>query len=684
MTSNQRPQYGQRPYQPHAQHNESQYNPPPRQLRAYHNKDPDQYYNDAVDAQQYQEEYYDSLQSFDNYEFPYSEDITETPLKYNNETVEAQFMAPTVNRLYKYCRCKKTFKFKNELHTHLQNDHGIKKGGDEHALSEKNAKAVSSIDASSPPIVETNHVKIVKSSIQKLNVMKGYTFRGWKYATAKARFTVNRELQDMCLDTGCIMSLINRQFLKSQSTGTLVEKISTLIKVKGIGSIIHQSDEYALLDVYLPGDSAIAHIRQEFHLVKNLKANVLIGIDILGSEGIDVLLMEKTATIRSCCGIQIPISVELKRMNQVNWGVFSKELMMIPPATKAIVPVQGPKRKPFQQLLPVDQDFLFEPDMTATNASVYTHVVDHEMLGIQVFNDTATNITIPKGTQMGTIVEYKADGCFLVDAANAPLSAAPGVPSEDVRNIIKTYLSDTSPAGNLETKLSNGVTIYRNANTTMTLSHLSNKFSDVFEDTGEVAEVSESEWMDIPLQDDWQTKYKAGQARVYGLSTKDKEVVNMEFDKLQEQGKLTWSTTRTPFMFPCFIVWKTLPNNTKKGRVVVDIRALNKITVPNTYPAPLQSDILAAIHGSKFISTIDCSSFFHQWRVNPRHRHRLTVSSHRGQEVFNVAVMGYRNSPAYVQRMINSILRGQHKFARAYVDDIIVFSATLEEHLNHL
>jgi len=46
--------------------------------------------------------------------------------------------------------------------------------------------------------------------------------------------------------------------------------------------------------------------------------------------------------------------------------------------------------------------------------------------------------------------------------------------------------------------------------------------------------------------------------------------------------------------------------------------------------------------------------------------------------------MGYRNSPAYIQRMINRILQRQRAYARAYIDDIVIFSNTLEEHLKHL
>ena len=93
---------------------------------------------------------------------------------------------------------------------------------------------------------------------------------------------------------------------------------------------------------------------------------------------------------------------------------------------------------------------------------------------------------------MGIIVKYKADRCFLMDAANTLLIMALGVLSEDVQNIIKIYLSDTSPAGNLKTKLLNKIIIYRNANIIIILSYLFNKFFDMFKDIKKVVEILEN------------------------------------------------------------------------------------------------------------------------------------------------------------------------------------------------
>ncbi len=129
--------------------------------------------------------------------------------------------------------------------------------------------------------------------------------------------------------------------------------------------------------------------------------------------------------------------------------------------------------------------------------------------------------------------------------------------------------------------------------------------------------------MEIPLVEDWREKYKPGQARVYPVGQTDRDIIDKAFDKLQGQDRAEWTKTSTPFTFSCFVVWRTMPDGSRKGRVVVDIRALNKITMPDAYPVPSQADILAAIHGAKFITTVDCASFFYQWRdssVTPRSR----------------------------------------------------------------
>ncbi len=112
--------------------------------------------------------------------------------------------------------------------------------------------------------------------------------------------------------------------------------------------------------------------------------------------------------------------------------------------------------------------------------------------------------------------------------------------------------------------------------------------------------------------------------------------------------------------------------------------ALNKITMSDVYSVSSQANILTAVHDVNFIFTVDCSVFFYQWWMKRAHWHQLTVVLHQGQKTFKVTVMKYQNSFAYIQRMIDRILQRQRAYARAYINNIVIFSNTLKEHLKHL
>jgi hypothetical protein len=89
------------------------------------------------------------------------------------------------------------------------------------------------------------------------------------------------------------------------------------------------------------------------------------------------------------------------------------------------------------------------------------------------------------------------------------------------------------------------------------------------------------------------------------------------------------SVWQSQLEYPVFVVWKTikLPGKPqeKKGRVVVDIRGLNKNSEDDPYPMPLQSDIIAAVQGANYISTMDVPQFFYAWPVRTGDQHCFTV-----------------------------------------------------------
>ena len=118
--------------------------------------------------------------------------------------------------------------------------------------------------------------------------------------------------------------------------------------------------------------------------------------------------------------------------------------------------------------------------------------------------------------------------------------------------------------------------------------------------------------------------------------------------------------------------------------MVVDIRRPNDLVIPKTYLLPLQSDIIATMQGYTYLVVLGAASFFYQWKLHPDFRYIFTIVTHRGQETFQVLIMGYINSVVYVQREINNILRSVWDWARAYVDNIICGARSLNDFLSKL
>ena len=84
------------------------------------------------------------------------------------------------------------------------------------------------------------------------------------------------------------------------------------------------------------------------------------------------------------------------------------------------------------------------------------------------------------------------------------------------------------------------------------------------------------------------------------------------------------------------------------------------------------------MQGYTNLAILDVVSFFYQWILHLDHRYMFTVITYQGQETFQVPIMGYINSVAYVQRKIDNILHNVRDWARAYIDNIICGGSSLD------
>eukprot|EP00963_Diacronema_lutheri_P013675 scaffold2678_cov356-Pavlova_lutheri.AAC.1 len=126
-----------------------------------------------------------------------------------------------------------------------------------------------------------------------------------------------------------------------------------------------------------------------------------------------------------------------------------------------------------------------------------------------------------------------------------------------------------------------------------------------------------------------------------------------------------------------------VPKKDKGWRIVFDYRRLNSVTIKDRYPLPQIDDYLEQSTGAAFFSAFDALDGFHQLPMDADSIAKTAVNTPMGSYVWKVMPMGLANAPAAFQRMMNRIF-GHLLYAKVYMDDILVHSASVEAHFQHL
>ena len=157
-----------------------------------------------------------------------------------------------------------------------------------------------------------------------------------------------------------------------------------------------------------------------------------------------------------------------------------------------------------------------------------------------------------------------------------------------------------------------------------------------------------------------------------------KDGIRKEILKLEEQGIIIKS--KSPWASPIVPVPK--PDGTV--RICIDYRRLNSITIKDPYYMVTLEEILDRVGNSCVMSKIDLSKGFYQIEVHPESVDKTTFVCFAGKFSFTRMPFGLANAPAIFQRVMESVLEGCYGFSAPYIDDVLVFSGCVEEHVKHL
>jgi hypothetical protein len=165
----------------------------------------------------------------------------------------------------------------------------------------------------------------------------------------------------------------------------------------------------------------------------------------------------------------------------------------------------------------------------------------------------------------------------------------------------------------------------------------------------------------------------------YRMSHEELKELKVQFEELLAKGYI--KPSKSPYGAPVLFVHK------KDGtlRMCVDYRALNKATVKNRYLLPRINDLFDRLSGAKVFSRIDLRSGYYQIRIKEGDEEKTACRTRYGSYEFLVMPFGLTNALATFCTLMNDIFREWlDDFVVVYIDDILIYSSSMEEHAEHL
>jgi len=168
--------------------------------------------------------------------------------------------------------------------------------------------------------------------------------------------------------------------------------------------------------------------------------------------------------------------------------------------------------------------------------------------------------------------------------------------------------------------------------------------------------------------------------RPYSMPREELVELKKQLEELEAQGFIQPSSS--PWGCPALFVKK---RDTNIPRLVVDYRPLNAVTIKNRYPLPRINDLFDQLTGATVFSKMDLRSGYHQIKIRSEDIPKTAFTTRYGLYEYTVMSFGLTNAPAVFMRLMNSVfMEYLDKFVVVYIDDILIYSKTEEEHAEHL
>ncbi|KAE8185600.1 hypothetical protein CF328_g7495, partial [Tilletia controversa] len=479
------------------------------------------------------------------------------------------------------------------------------------------------------------------------------------------------------IDTGASLSTIDASLAErlghAPSGGTL--------SINGIGT--ERTLGFVTLPFHIEGtDDTDGAVRldfdHDFHVVPSFAPGIMLGQDWISGHGLVVDPSRNTVSLQ---GHQVRVRSDKPPAQTFHGKICTRNAVVLAPSHHTWVPVDC-------AALIANVDYILDPTWHIDPAqhqmaTAVPCIMDRQTSRVLVTNFSDEPLEVPSRTLLGEASACGPGSVSTLQAYAFPLSDVAPVSSPTPNHIgspLDQFEFDEQPraarAQDQATTLVDDVFrvgMDEDGAPYPAVVDLLRAHKGAFSLDGRPGHV-QGVAMRIPVED--ATKLQADPPR--RVSPEKRQAIDKELAQLLEWDVVEESTS--PVSAPVHLV-----KQRTKLRFCVDYRSLNKATTPDRYSLPRVDDVIETLRGHSWFSSMDAVRGYHQADIHPDDRWKTAFATHRGLFQYRRVPFGLTAAPAFFQRMMDALL-GPIRWLAAlvYLDDIVVFTHSLAEHLTAL
>ena len=476
---------------------------------------------------------------------------------------------------------------------------------------------------------------------------------------------VENQVEKCLIDSGAAFSCISKHLLGKLKPDADISK-SSISSARGVCGEVHE----VLGETVLQLKFGNFVIQQTFRIFQTIHAKMILGLDFLQNHKVKTDFGKMTITIQdqktynntehytNLHYVTIPTSLDFSE--QMAIGETMSETI-IPPQSEMVLPLRIWKFKHGTTLLLEPKVDLSKSFQLAGGKAV--SILNRGLVTYRLLNPTNETIVLPQKTRIVKAVPIHTDNIQTFSEES----------SAEIYSVFETDKIDMKQTFDLDIDLDN---CELSEQQKIQLYNFLVQNRDIF-----AKDLSELGQTDMHYHTIHTGNAKPISAAPYRQTPKMREELEKNLKEMEQHGIIEESTS--PWHSPVVLVKKK--NN--EFRFCVDFRALNRITEPMSFPIPHLSDVFDTLANSQpeIFSSLDLRSGFWQVPLDPSTKHKSAFITHKGVYEFNRLPFGMMNSPMTFQCLMTKVLKDLNfKIALVYIDDILIFSKTFEEHLHHL